>query len=145
MHSCGVREKRVVTLLGTVRYRYSLFQGSDCKRIHCPGDEAQTKLPKDLTQAIDAGKETACHEDTGRACNTVDADPTASSSLRCIRSRMHEYYQSADETVRHGMAGSRCKRQQNPAMHGGFAVNRRLLGTENGIAPTFPMQAPIHR
>lgn len=40
MQSCGVREKRVLTMLGVARYRHSLFQCPGCKRTCYPGDEA---------------------------------------------------------------------------------------------------------
>ena len=40
MQSRGVREKQVLTLLGTARYRHSLFQCPSCKKTRYPGDEA---------------------------------------------------------------------------------------------------------
>lgn len=40
MQSRGVREKQVVTLLGNVTYRHSMFQCPVCKRVRYPGDEA---------------------------------------------------------------------------------------------------------
>ncbi len=39
MHSCGVREKQVLTLLGYARYRHSMFQCPVCGKTRYPGDE----------------------------------------------------------------------------------------------------------
>ena len=40
MESQGIRTKKLLTILGPVNYRRSLFQCPECKATRCPGDEA---------------------------------------------------------------------------------------------------------
>ena len=40
MESQGIRTKKLLTILGPVNYRRSLFQCPACKATRCPGDEA---------------------------------------------------------------------------------------------------------
>ena len=58
MQSRGVREKPVLTLLGTTRYRHSLFQCPKCKRIRYPGDE--------VLDIVDASRSPGLRRQTAR-------------------------------------------------------------------------------